>query len=305
MHEMHEIPQIIFFCEKHYGGYGDRLIGMASAITIARILGFSFTYSWEPEFMRLCKSSSSADADANAFHLNLMNKKTSTILENEPLLDIWKNVKISANIPIDRLLWKNSNFSLGPYDAEAIRSFKEIMPALGFSPPTMKYECGVQIRCGDTYCMPHAQAAQYIPEDTWPALAASVKNYLLKREITGAIYLTSDTYKIYEHFLKLNDDAIQFRVISRKEDIHFDFYNSNNRYKEIVDDHNELQMCRRIITGLRSNFGTSAAYCSSVCDELIIYDVNNLSFTEYNPREKVVLKEHLVHVKEHGFINTI
>jgi len=288
---MHEIPQIIFFCEKHYGGYGDRLIGMASAITIARILGFSFTYSWEPEFMRLCKSSSSADA--NAFHLNLMNKKTSTILENEPLLDIWKNVKISANIPIDRLLWKNPHFSLGPYDAEAIRSFKEIMPALGFSPPTMKYECGVQIRCGDTYCMPHAQAAQYIPENTWPALAAAVKNYLLKREIAGAIYLTSDTYKIYEHFLKLNDDAIQFRVISRKEDIHFDFYNSNNRYKEIVDDHNELQMCRRIITGLRSNFGTSAAYCSPVCDELIIYDVNNLSFTEYNPREKVVLKEHL------------
>ena len=288
--------QIIFFCEKHYGGYGDRLIGMASAITIARILGFSFTYSWEPEFMALCKRDSSPDVNANAeIHLNLINQKSSAILENEPLLSTWKqSVKISANIPIDRLLWKNPHFSLGPYDAEAIRSFKEIMPALGFQEPAMKYECGVQIRCGDTYCMPHAQATQYIPESMWPSLADSVKTYLLSREIAGAIYLTSDTYKIYEHFLKLNDEVIQFKVISRKQDIHFDFYNSNNRYKEIVDDHNELQMCKRVIAGLRSNFGTSAAYCSSVCDELIIYDLNNseISFTEYNTHEQLVLKEH-------------
>jgi hypothetical protein len=298
---MPPIPRIIFFCEKHYGGYGDRLIGMASAITIARILGFSFTYSWEPEFMSLCKKAVLEEGETQIPHLNLLNERTSAVLENEPLQLLKNSLKISANIPIDRLLWKNPHFSLGSYDAEAIRSFKEIMPALGFSTPGLKYECGVQIRCGDTYCMPHAQAVQYIPEGEWPRLASAVKNYLVRRGFSGAIYLTSDTYKIYEHFLKLNDDAIQFTVISRKEDIHFDFYNSNNRYKEIVDDHNELQMCRRIITGLRSNYGTTAAYCSPVCDELIIYDLNNSEiFTEYNPREKVVLKEHLVHVKENG-----
>jgi hypothetical protein len=104
--------------------------------------------------------------------------------------------------------------------------------------------------------MPHALAEQYIPDAAWPAFAASVKAYLDKRDIKGPVYLTSDTYKIYPHFL---DDS-RFRVIDRKDDIHFDFYNSRNRYKEIVDDHLDLQSCRRIITGLRSNFGTTAAY---------------------------------------------
>ena len=294
------MPSIIFYCDKHYGGYGDRLIGMASAITIARILGFSFSFAWEQEFMSLCKRQDKYLGEH--INLNLINQKSCHILENEPLRDIWKNssVKISANIPVDRLLWKNPNFSLQLYDMEAIKSFKEIMPILFGSEDTPQlgkviYECGIQIRCGDTYCMPHSQAQQYIPESNWPSFAKSIKNYLIKRGIFGTIYLTSDTYKIYEHFKSLNDDSIKFKVISRNEDIHFDFYNSNNRYKEIVDDHLELQKCKRIITGLRSNFGTTAAYCSSVCDELIIYNFieSDASFAEYNAREKLVLKEHL------------
>jgi hypothetical protein len=136
--------------------------------------------------------------------------------------------------------------------------------------------------------MPHSLAVQYISEASWPSFASTIKGYLVRREIFGAIYLTSDTYKIYEHFLALNDDRIQFQVISRKDDIHFDFYNSENRYQEIVNDHNELQKCKRIITGLRSNFGTTAAYCSSICEELILYDHD---FKSYNTSEKLVLKE--------------
>ena len=73
-----------------------------------------------------------------------------------------------------------------------------------------------------------------------------------------------------------------------QDDIHFDFYNSNNRYKEIVADHVELQCCRRIVTGLRSNFGTTAAYCSSFCDEIILYDRD---FRTFNTNQVLVLKE--------------
>jgi len=279
-----KMTHIVFFCEKHYGGYGDRLVGMASAITIARVLGATFSFSWEPEFMSLCRPQPAITANTR---LNLINKRESDILETHSLKD-WGIVSISANIPVDRLLWKNPAFSLGPYEAEAIKSFKEVMPALGFI-PTLKYEMGIQIRCGDTYCMPHALAEQYIPESAWPAFAASVKAYLDKRKICGPVYLTSDTYKIYPHFL--NDP--RFRVIDRKDDIHFDFYNSRNRYKEIVDDHLELQSCRRIITGLRSNFGTTAAYCSPVCEELILYNSwETPVFTEYDTAQKLVLKEY-------------
>ena len=288
------MTHIVFFCEKHYGGYGDRLVGMASAITIARTLGATFSFSWEPEFMALCTPQPERIPSK---HLNMINKRSSDILEKEPLKDTWANtvIYISANIPIDILMWKNPAFHLGSYDSEAIRSFREIMPALGLQPVSMKYEVGVQIRCGDTYCMPHSLAEQYIPEEAWPAFAAKIKAYIEGRGIRGAVYLTSDTYKIYPHFLALNDE-IQFTVIDRKDDIHFDFHNSHNRYKEIVDDHLELQSCQRIITGLRSNFGTTAAYSSPICQEMIVYSPDLLSFKEYDTGRQLILKEYQVSV---------
>jgi len=281
------MTQIVFFCDKHYGGYGDRLVGMASAITIARALGVPLAFQWEPEFMELCRAQPALNATT---HLNLINLRSSDILEKQNLRELWQNqvVRFSANIPVDRLLWSNPHFSLPSYQAEAIRSFREIMPCLGLPAIFPKYEFGVQIRCGDTYCMPHAGAQQYIPETAWPDFAERVKAYLLGRGVKGAIYLTSDTYKIYPIFKALNDETLQFVTIDRVADIHFDFYNSTGKYKEIVADHLELQCCRRIITGLRSNFGTTAAYCSQVCKEIILYD---RGFKAFDTRAQLVLKE--------------
>ena len=284
------MAHIQFFCDKHYGGYGDRLVGMASALTIARALGATMTFQWESEFMQLCGAPPSPVTTPDLTHLNLINQRRSDILETQNLRELWSNqtVRISANIPIDRLLWSNPHFSLGDYQAEAIRSFREVMPCLGLPHPNPKYEFGIQIRCGDTYCMPHAAAEQYIPEASWPDFAKRVRAYLVDRGVQGGVYLTSDTYKIYPVFKALNDETLQFVTIDRTSDVHFDFYNSNGRYKEIVADHVELQSCKRIITGLRSNFGATAAYCSNVCDEMILYD---REFKTFDPRTTLVLKE--------------
>lgn len=237
--------------------------------------------------MELCRNQPALNATT---HLNLINLRSSDILEKQDLRELWQNqvVRFSANIPVDRLLWSNPHFSLPSYQAEAIRSFREIMPCLGLPAIFPKYEFGVQIRCGDTYCMPHAGAQQYIPETAWPDFAERVKAYLLGRGVKGAVYLTSDTYKIYPVFKALNDETLQFVTIDRIADIHFDFYNSTGKYKEIVADHLELQCCRRIITGLRSNFGTTAAYCSAYCEELILYD---RGFKAFDTRTQLVLKE--------------
>ena len=140
------MTHVVFFCDKHYGGYGDRLVGMASAITIARALGVPVTFQWEPEFMQLCRTQPILQATT---HLNLINQHDSDVLENQDLRDLWRNqvVRFSANIPIDRLLWSNPNFSLQSYPTEAIRSFREIMPCLGLPQILPKYEFGVEIRC--------------------------------------------------------------------------------------------------------------------------------------------------------------
>jgi len=260
---------------------------MASAITIARALGVPLTFQWEPEFMQLCRAPPILNATT---HLNLINQHRSDILENQDLRELWQNqvVRFSANIPVDRLLWSNPHFSLPRYQTEAIRSFREVMPCLGLPAILPKYEFGVQIRCGDTYCMPHAAAQQYIPETAWPDFAERVKAYLLDLKVKGTIYLTSDTYKIYPVFKALNDESLQFVTIDRNTDIHFDFYNSTGKYKEIVADHLELQCCRRIITGLRSNFGTTAAYCSAFCEEIVLYDRD---FASFHTGSQLILKE--------------
>ena len=46
---------LIFVSKKYNGGYGDRLVGMCAAITIARILGLKFFSTWEDDFMSLCE----------------------------------------------------------------------------------------------------------------------------------------------------------------------------------------------------------------------------------------------------------
>jgi len=296
-----EVSSIQFLSRKHTGGYGDRLIGMASVLTIARILGFHFQYSWEEEFMNHCQPSELNCVDET---LDLINQNNSHILETEDLLTAWKGktIAIKANIPIHSGLWKNpflrERTAGRIYETETIQSFQEIFSKyIRFLTPfsERKYDCGIQIRVGDTYCMPHSLAEQYIPTSAFPTLARTMKSYLQKRGIRGHIYVTSDTFHIYKDFTELNDSDYTFVFRERTDDIHFDYHNSNNRYREVLEDHYSLMNCKTVITGLRSNFGTTAAYCSPDCSELVIYTSEwkgKITYKLYNPKSTLVLKEY-------------
>jgi hypothetical protein len=305
------IPGYIqFTSSKHNGGYGDRLIGMASVVTIANILGYSFRYTWEPDFMTHCEKTESTLLSNHDEVLDLYNTHSSPILEQEDLLTRWsgKTVTIKANIPIHGGLWKNPHLKVllkdRNYDTETIRSFQDLFSKyIHFSNPfpAIQYVCGIQIRVGDTYCMPHKLAEQYIPNEAFSVLARCMKFYLQQREIKGLIYLTSDTFHIYNHFTALNDSEYTFVFRNRSDDIHFDFYNSNNRYKEILEDHCSLMNCKTVITGFRSNFGSTAAYCSPICKEIVYYDSNwkeSIVFKEYDSTKLLVLKEYKHHLTD-------
>ena len=301
---------IQFTSSKHNGGYGDRLIGMASVATIANILGYTFRYTWEPDFMNHCEKTESTVLSNHDEVLDLYNTHGSPILEQEDLLTRWsgKTVTIKANIPIHEGLWKNPHLKGllkdRTYDTETIRSFQELFSKyIHFSNPfpVIQYDCGIQIRVGDTYCMPHRLAEQYIPNEAFPAFACSMKAYLQQRGIKGLIYLTSDTFHIYKHFIALNDSEYTFVFRDRSDDIHFDFYNSNNRYKEILEDHCSLMNCKTVITGLRSNFGTTAAYCSSICSEIVFYTSDwkeTIQYKSYNSKDILILKEYKKHLTD-------
>ena len=306
-----ETGTIIFLSKKHNGGYGDRLVGMSTGITIARMLGFHFQSTWEDDFMRVCEKTSGliTNLPLNYVDLNTYNQITHPLLEHNDIQNEWKGkmVVLQANRPAEQALWKNPYFvkrlESTTYEKEAIQSYNEIFTKyirfkdVLHSIYDTKYEFGIQIRCGDTYCMPHQLAQQYIPESCFPEFAKQIKEYILTKGVRGAVYVTSDARVLYEHFQKCSDETIQFVFWNREEDIHFDFYNSQNKYAEIMRDHISLQSCRRILTGLRSNFGTTAAYSSQVCQELILYESEwkeplQIRFKEFDVKTMLITKEY-------------
>jgi hypothetical protein len=297
---------IVFVSKKHSGGYGDRLIGMASALTVARILNAKFFFNWEPEFMNLCEDTPSKLTDKPIADevLSLVNQRDSEILRTADLHERWagKTVVIEANIPCDIHLWKNPHLAgylqMRPYEQESIRSFHEIFAQhmhlnhpLFLTVGERIFDCGIQIRCGDPYCMPHSMAEQYISEARFDELAIKLKQHLVTCCIKGKIYVTSDTHQMYKHFTALNDDNYTFVFRERKDDIHFDFWNANNRYAEVLVDHLMLMQCREVITGLRSNYGTTAAYCSPICVKVHLYDTD-FNCRTFDSMRVLVLKEY-------------
>jgi hypothetical protein len=119
--------------------------------------------------------------------------------------------------------------------------------------------------------MPHALAEEYISESSFEDVSTSIHAYILKRGLRGKVFVTSDTHKIYPWFDRLSNDDVEYVYTKRIDDIHYDFHTSTNRKDEIILEHQRLQQCEKIITGLRSNFGITAAYCSRVCKEVIVY----------------------------------
>jgi hypothetical protein len=242
-------------------------------------------------------------------HLNIVNANYSAILAEQDIRSAWngKVVYIQMNKPLEILLWKNPYIPDAyrrDYEHTSIQSyqhiFSQLIPIRHHLRDIETYDCGVQIRCGDTFCMPHAAARQYIPTERFAEFAASVKRYLQERQIKGKIYITSDARVMYTHFKELCDDDYSFVFWDRSDDIHFDFGNSYNRYAEIVRDHMSLLSCRRIITSLRSNFGTSAAYCSPLCTEMMLYSVKEeIGFHTVDPRQMYAIKEYDINVPAH------
>jgi hypothetical protein len=304
--------KIVFVSRKRTGGYGDRLIGMASAVTLARMLNAEFFFHWEAEFMSLCQPTASNLVSLPPIDetLALGNQHHSPVLETEHLLERWagKTIAIEANIPCDIHLWKNPFFqetlATRPYEQEALQSFRtlftqhiQLSHPLFSSVRTQTFDCGIQIRCGDPYCMPHALAEQYIPESNFATFAQKLKAYLILKGIQGRIYVTCDTFHMYKHFTALNDESYTFVFRDRKDDIHFDFWNSNNRYAEVLVDHLMLMQCKEVITGLRSNFGTSGAYCSTLCKTIHFYTSDwsepcKVNFLSFPTESSLVLKEY-------------
>lgn len=269
---------ITFYSKRNNGGYGDRIVGMSAACTVARCLGMKFQVVTD---------------DVEGTHHYFVNQKRPQLLEIADLRTLWKDKHIvfEANTPIDLCLWSNPFFPElkdVSYERESIHSYKEVSQFLFPSfVPTQRFACGVQVRCGDTYCMPHQLAEEYISKENFQQCTESIHECILRKGIRGKIFVTSDTYTIYPWFDALSTPDIQYVYTPRKDDIHYDFYNADSRRDEIVLEHQQLQQCDHIITGLRSNFGITAAYCSRVCQRITLYP----TFTTFDTSVDFVSKE--------------
>lgn len=286
---------IVFCAGRGCGGYGDRLIGFASAYVLARALDKPFGLMLEPEYVALFDHLECTPIDTL---INLINKHMA--FETDDFSTYVGNVGVSMNMPCVRGLWNNPRFT-PPYTFESAftEAFTHIyttyLRPLPHLYPKIAYAAGLQIRCGDVYCMPHAYAEEYIPESAVPSLLSQCKHYLMSQGVQGRVFVTSDARMVYEHAAALSDNTLEFCFFPRSDDIHSDFHNSSGRAEEIVQEHVHLSTCPWIITSLRSNFGSTAAYAGK-CKHLVYFSAtwNNLlvSFRHINTQTTLCIKEH-------------
>lgn len=286
---------IVFYAGRGCGGYGDRLIGLASAYVLARALGKPLGVTLEPEYIALFEHCECTPIDT---FINLINKHMA--FETDDFSTYVGNVGVAMNIPCVRGLWNNPRVAPSFEFEEALtEAFTHIyttylrpLPRLF---PEVAYAAGLQIRCGDVYCMPHALAQEYIPAAAVPSLLRQCKDYLISQGVRGRVFVTSDARMVYEHAAALSDETLEFCFFPRTDDIHSDFHNSSGRAEEIVKEHVHLSTCPWIITSLRTNFGSTAAYAAK-CKHLVYFSATDwnapVSFCHINTQTTLCIKEY-------------
>jgi hypothetical protein len=58
-----------------------------------------------------------------------------------------------------------------------------------------------------------------------------------------------------------------------------------------------LMQCKELITGLRSNYGTTASYCSPNCTKIHFYDAD-FNCRTFDSTKELVLKEYRKNIED-------
>lgn len=294
---MRQYP-VVFLSKKGNGGYGDRLIGLISAYTFARMLRKPFIHAWPTEI---------ADAFYDAIDLKdvpcenmiyfywIQKPYHEMDILDTLTLETWENntVHIETNTPfLRRLFDMNPLFQDYDFEEEFRRSARDIyqnicIPAFHIM-PIPSCDVGIQIRCGDSYCNNDGDyktgpgIADYIIPLQLPLLLVKLAKYIKKVIPKNAtIFVTSDYGNVNVILAELLGDSYQVKWVMTPQKSHFDRASGIANPYPIIMEHVLLSRCNHIITNVNlSNFGTSAKLISQHTGRLHNFDYGTPRTTE-------------------------
>ena len=264
------------------GGYGDRIVGLASIINLANKYNLKdVNIYWDDDYV--CNYFSIKNCN-DLKDQNILNFIDQMHIANNIIHDLQNGTKndnyISANMPIDYLDYLN----IIEYSKNSLNAYKKIYKLMNI--PDIhnykKYKLGIQIRTGDVHYN-RGNNVIYLPKDLFNKFIILLVKYLNTRNdlsVDDEIFITCDNVELM--YLITNYDKKR-KYIFNNNQCHFDSaYNGTDKLT-IIKEHVQLGFCEEIITSKVSNFGITSAYSSinNYTKKITLYDYglkqNNLN----------------------------
>ncbi len=262
---------IIFWSKKSNGGYGDRLVGIASCIALANVIGHQFRVIWDEDLSNVFSDyQSSKPLPKSDYHYKWIDERwiQSSILMTMDFIQ-WKDqiILIETNQPIHYYLWYNQSLKLDRSYAEITRwAYQQIYSTYLIIKHPKKFiklnvnSCvGLQLRFGDYYLTGN-QNCHYITPKRFQNLQMTLNNLYVSNL---PIYVTTDNSKALK---VLKSQFVNLQSYQTSKSTHFDGSNKSLALAQIIREHVTLSQTSAILTSLTSNFGVTAGLIGGIQD---------------------------------------
>jgi hypothetical protein len=258
------------------GGLGDKIVGLVSAMCIARVLGRKLLVKWDyPSINGIIDLGSH-----NFYHYNpslhgvieldtIDNRfKYQQLLTQQPLQHLWKNknILLRCNQELGFFVYHNPHVSKGRnYVHEMLDCYKQVFTTIlrPIGPNTIhvpKPYIGIQLRCGDKYMgVGGHQPVSNLNQVLYP-LSTYLKTHF---QFIPYIYLTTDHPHAKQELQQLLNSSSFTLYDTPASRIHFERTHTHpQQLKPLLDDLLTLIHAEYLIISAYSNYGRIAALIS-------------------------------------------
>jgi hypothetical protein len=257
------------------GGLGDRIVGLCSAILLARSLKKHLLIKWDSPSIEgvfdlsIYNFYNVNPSIENAVVLHTIDDrfKFEKQLSEHPVHAEWnqKNVWLRSNQELAYFLYQNPHLLKGHnYNEDMIRTYRSIFsvylkPVNMFVKNISEPYIGIQVRTGDAYM----NVGSHKPIENIPLVVENVSRYIKNCTLRlKTIYVTSDHPDVTQLF---KNELPSYNIVdmpdskSHLERSNIDTY----KFKSIVSDLLTLSRANFLIISSKSNYGRIAALTST------------------------------------------
>jgi len=275
------------------GGYGDRIVGLISIYTIAKVLDKQFRIYWKREDITKIFETDSFFIDnlpKNIANHHLIDRQTllkNYLIDNRELFEI--DTIFYCNQEISQYLFKNKNYSHLNYLDNILESWQDLYSKILILKPDLVNEVekllenykskkiiGIQIRTGDIHILNNKGVNSYNlynnVTDELREILENIKKNIEENEYF--LFITSDYNEIYSIAEKV---WLKEQIIyNNKPSYHLDRRINDSDFSKIfIDNYILSQKVGQLYISKESNYGR-IAYLSSPFDNCFDLKCNKL-----------------------------